>query len=60
MWSEWSVKLYHGCDSHDEASLIIRNELLKRLVSCPRIEAVGGETGKSTNIAYAPTGGIVQ
>ena len=45
MWNEWSVKLYHGCDSHDEASLIIRNEPLERLVSCPHMGAVGGETG---------------
>ena len=52
MWSEWSGQLYHRCDSHDEASLIMRNEPQERLVSCPRTGADGGETGTSTQFAY--------
>ena len=60
IWNEWSVELYHWCDSHDVASLIIRNEPLERLVSCPRTGAVGGETGQSTHVAHAPTESVVQ
>ena len=57
MWSEWSVQLYHRCDSHGEESLITRNEPRERLVSCPRTGADGGEAGKNAQFAYAPTGG---
>ena len=32
MKSEWSVQLYHRCDLHGEASLIMRNEPRERLV----------------------------
>ena len=55
MWNEWSDKLDRLCDSHDEASLIMLNEPLERLVSCPRTGAVGG-TCQSTHVAHAPNG----